>query len=393
MQKIIILTFNYEPANFPKEPGDDNRFFTYGFGSNFGRLLNKYLKGYEIEIWRLDSYCCGKYHEKKIDNIRYRVFRSKLICKFLHLSIPYLKELKNEREYSDPVFIVIHTHNWHTYQVLFNLKDSKIITTHHGEWSPFFISETSTGLRKIKALIEAVIEKALLKRVSFFHICDYNQINYLEKAVKKIRYGIFSTGVDIEKFRPLPKTEARKELGLDNNSKYILYVGKLYKYKQADKLIEIWKDIKQQMPETELLIVGNESPDRWGEEYYELALKSGARLFGRVLNTELYKYYSAADVYVLLALREDYFGGTGIAPLESLACNTPVVSYSMRNYIGDNLNEICECPSTLEEYRDAILKVLQNPDKYKNMRESIIKYYSYKKVAERTEQAIKTVIN
>ena len=94
-----------------------------------------------------------------------------------------------------------------------------------------------------------------------------------------------------------------------------------------------------------------------------------------------------------MSLRNDYFGGTGIAPLESLACNTPVVSHSMRNYIGDNLNELAETPNNLEEYRDAIMKVLNNPGKYKNMRESIEKYYSYEKISEKIEMVIKELMN
>ncbi len=111
-----------------------------------------------------------------------------------------------------------------------------------------------------------------------------------------------------------------------------------------------------------------------------MAVDSGAMVLGRVLNMELYKYYSAADVYVLYALRDDYFGGTGIATLESMACNTPVVSYALRNYVGDNLNEVGEAPETLEGYKEAIIKVIDNPQNYRNIRESVFRYYSYEAV-------------
>ena len=100
-------------------------------------------------------------------------------------------------------------------------------------------------------------------------------------------------------------------------------------------------------------------------------------VLGRVLNKDLNKYYSAADVYVLLALRDDYFGGTGVSTLESLACNTPVVSFALRNYSGDNVNEMGEVPDTLEKHKEAILKVIDNPGNYKNMRKSVESLYSY----------------
>ncbi|HEY3249925.1 MAG TPA: glycosyltransferase, partial [Ignavibacteria bacterium] len=98
-------------------------------------------------------------------------------------------------------------------------------------------------------------------------------------------------------------------------------------------------------------------------------------------------YYSAADVYVLFALRDDYFGGTGIATLEALACNTPVVSYSLRNYVGDNVHELGELPDTVGKHKEAILKVLDHPENYRNMRESVVKHYSY----ESTYRRIRTV--
>ena len=125
-------------------------------------------------------------------------------------------------------------------------------------------------------------------------------------------------------------------------------------------------------------------PTKWREG-------SGALLLGRILNKDLYKYYSASDVYVMYSLRDDYFGGTGIAPLESLACNTPVVSNAMRNYIGDNVEEIAEVPDTLGDYRKAILKVLDNPGKYRNMRESILKYYSFESVFLRTKDILEEI--
>jgi hypothetical protein len=52
----------------------------------------------------------------------------------------------------------------------------------------------------------------------------------------------------------------------------------------------------------------------------------------------------------------------------------------MRNYLGDKIDEIAELPDTLEKYKEAILKVIDNPHLYKNMRENVCKYYSYEAV-------------
>lgn len=391
--KIIVLCFNYEPSQFPKEPDPENRFYTYGFGGTFGRLFHNYIKGYEVEVWRIDGYCIGKYFEKTIDSVKFKVYRSLNIFKLGYYSGRFLKDLKTEKNQYNPIFFTVHTHNWQTYQIANTLKGAKLITTHHGDWSPYFLYENSTGLRKIKAWLGKLAEKRTFKNIRYFLICDLNQVKYIKMANPDMKFEIFSTGLDIKRFKIIPKDIARKELGLLPDKRYILYVGKLYKYKQVDRLINIWAKINESITGTELLIVGNESADKWGEEFYDLAVKSGAKVIGRVLNTDLYRYYSAADVYVLMTLRADYFGGTGIAPLESLACNTPVVSNSLTNYLGDNISEIGEIPKTEDAYMEAIIKVLKDNSGYKNMRESVEKFYSWEAVSKRMEDVFEKINN
>ena len=392
MQKVLVLCSNYEPSQFPKKPDETGRFYTYGFGGSFGKLFKKHLKGYEIEIWRLDSYCENDYYERNIDGFKYRVFKSIRIPKIGHFSRKFLSALKKEYRETDPLLFIVHTHNWQTYQVLFFLKNAKIITTHHGEWSPHFVYKNTSGLRKLRALMGIFAEKIVLKNVNHFLLGDLRQIDYIRKTVPDLNYTLFSSGLDFDAIKPISKPEARKLLGWDQEKEYILYVGKLYKYKQVDELIKIWNEIKITRSNVELVLVGNEARGSWGEEYYDFAQESGAMIIGRVLNTELYRYYCAADVYVLLGLREDNFGGTGIAPLESLACNTPVISNTMRNYLGTNADEICEMPNTLEEYKDAILDALDHKEKFKNMRENVEKYYSREAVVRRIEIVFNNVL-
>ncbi len=380
-RKVIVIGYNYEPEHIPVEPDKDNRFFTYGFGGNFGRHLRKYLDQYEVEVWRLDGYV-KKYYESEVSGVKFRVFPAFNISKVITFSYRFIRELKKEVKISNPILIVPHTHYWLAYHVAFFFRKSIIITTHHGEWSPFYRVKNTKGLRKLKAYIDMFAERRVFKYIDCILCAEFNQIDYLRKASPDVRFMLWSTGVNFDHMTQVSREEARKQLGWDENKKYILYVGKLYKFKQADEMINAWQGIKKLRPGVELVIIGNTPNDPW-EEFYQMAVDSGAMVLGRVLNVELYKYYSAADVYVLYALRDDYFGGTGIATLESMACNTPVVSYALRNYVGDNLNEIGEAPDTLEGYKEAIIKVIDNPQNYRNIRESVFRYYSYEAVFSR----------
>jgi glycosyltransferase involved in cell wall biosynthesis len=377
-RKVIIIGYNYEPEHIPREPDKENRFYTYGFGGNFGRHLKKYVEGYDVEVWRLDGYVKRMY-EDNVAGVKYKVFPAFNISKIITFSFRFIRELKKEVKKTNPILIVPHTHYWLAYHIAYFFRKSTVITTHHGEWSPFYRVKNTSGLRKLKAHIDMFVEKRVFKYIDCILCAEFNQIDYFRKASPTIRFMLWSTGVNFDHMKQITRTEARKQLGWDENKKYILYVGKLYKFKQADEMIRAWQEIKKNRPDVELVIIGNTPNDPW-EEFYQMAVDSGAMVLGRVLNSELYKYYSAADVYVLYALRDDYFGGTGIATLESMACGTPVVSYALRNYVGDNLHEIGEAPDTLEGYKEAIIKVIDNPQNYWNIRESVFKYYSYEAV-------------
>jgi glycosyltransferase involved in cell wall biosynthesis len=376
MRKIIFIHNNYEPDRFLKTPDKEDRYYTYGFGSHFARNFKFYYPDYNVEMWRLDSYT-KNYNEKTVQGVRFRIYKSNHIHKLGDFSRRFVKELKKEVKATDPILFISHTHTWLLYQIAFFFPGSRIITSHHGDWSPFYKIGERHGIRKVKDHLDTRIEKKVFKNINYFLVCDTREIPYIQKANPHGKIELFSTGIDINSIYPVEKNRAREILGWDKNKKYILYLGKLYKYKQAKELIDIWKELKREDSRIELIIIGNSDKD----EYYQYARDSGAQALGRVLNKDLNIYYSAADVYVLLSLREDYFGGIGIAPLESLACNTPVVSFSLRNYIGNNVNEIGEVPATLEDYKNKVLKVINHPENYKNMRDSIKTYYSYEAIA------------
>lgn len=384
MKKIIVISYNYEPEHIPRVPDPDNRFFVYGFGGAMARSLKKYITDHQVEAWRLDGYT-KNYYAKEINDIKFKVFPSFHIDKFTDISFRFLKELRREVAKTNPILVVIHTHSWLTYQTALFFGSSPIITTHHGEWSPIYRYSNTKGLRKLKSMFEMVVEKFVMKNIDCVYLSDMNEVHYLRKVFKDMNYLLWSTGIDLTYMYPIPKDEARRMLGWDIKKKYIFYVGKLYKYKQVDELIRIWLEIKKERPDVELVIAGNSFDDPW-EEFTDLAVNSGAIVLGRILNRDLYRYYSAADVYVLITLRDDYFGGIGIAALESLACNTPVVNYALRNYIGDNLSDLGEAPNTIEGYKQAIVKVLDNPQRYKNMRESVNKYYSMEAILMREKK-------
>jgi glycosyltransferase involved in cell wall biosynthesis len=223
-------------------------------------------------------------------------------------------------------------------------------------------------------------------------LIDINHIQYLKKTYKKLKEGNYilqPVGIDTSSFLPLNKTEARNMLGLDKDKKYLLYVGAYYQYKEVDKLVSIYENVKKKYPNVQLMVAGGSKKDT----YYKDIINCGAIELGIIMNTDLYKYYSAADISVCCSFRYDYFGGLGIAIIESLSCNTPVVSKSLVNMPEEKRNQCGKAPGNETEMTEDIIEVLNTLEKYGNTREVVEGLYDYSAIQKNDRICYDKLIN
>lgn len=136
------------------------------------------------------------------------------------------------------------------------------------------------------------------------------------------RLNVLRNGVDLQRFRPLPPAEMRAELGVSGEP-LLLSVGHLIERKGHHVAIEALAELVKRRPGARLVVIGE------GEEHGALTAQSArlgvadkVRFTGALPNTELLKWYSAADVLLLCSSRE----GWANVLLEAMACGTPVVA-------------------------------------------------------------------
>ena len=142
-------------------------------------------------------------------------------------------------------------------------------------------------------------------------------------------------GVDTEVFRPLSRSEARRELGIADDVKLVVYLGLFNHYQGVDLLLDVIALVKTTSPEIHFLLMG--FPD---QEYRRKAEKKGLddkiTFTGRVSYDRAPFFLSAGDLAVSPKLALTEANGK---LFNYMACGLPTVVFDNqvnREILGDN---------------------------------------------------------
>lgn len=131
-----------------------------------------------------------------------------------------------------------------------------------------------------------------------------------------------TNGVDTERFLP-GKSGVRERLGIPADAPVVGFVGRLTRHKGIQELMEAFRQILRQEPESWLLLAGwfDRSEDAL-DERLRVEIESHPRVTVTGAVDDPAPYYRAMDVFVLPTHRE----GFPNAALEAAACGLPVIT-------------------------------------------------------------------
>ena len=139
-------------------------------------------------------------------------------------------------------------------------------------------------------------------------------------------YTVIPNGVDLDCFSS--GVSPIDEFG--DGKINILFVGRLEKRKGLDYLLEAHKHIKQEIPNSRLIVVGPGT--RLRNKYEKRVARNGLKdvvFVGCVSHDELPRYYNTADIVCAPATGKESFG---IVLLEAMALGKPVVASNIDGY-------------------------------------------------------------
>jgi teichuronic acid biosynthesis glycosyltransferase TuaC len=190
---------------------------------------------------------------------------------------------------------------------------------------PFVVTARGTDLSQIPqfAYPRRLILDTAARAAASIGVCAALMDSLAELGADRQRLHVMRNGVDLERFQPVDRVEARRYLALPIDRRILLSVGLLIERKGHHIAIEALK----QLPEDVLLVIAGSGPER--ERLEGLAKDSGVaarvQFAGQVPNDQLKWWYSAADALLLCSSRE----GWANVLLESMACGTPAIATSI----------------------------------------------------------------
>ena len=209
---------------------------------------------------------------------------------------------------------------------------------------------------------------------------DYRRIYELVDVYTVLCEGYKQTLIDKiglspeeNKISVIPNSEKRVENINPNKKKQILFVGRMtYEDKRIDRLIDIWELIYREVPDWELILVGD------GDEKVLLQQRAQRKRLQRIsfvgYSSCVDKYYYNASVLCLtsnyegwpLCLTEAQANGVVPVAFDCVAGIHEIISPS-----GEN--GILVPPFSLKEYARLLIDLLNDADKLQKMKGNVIR--------------------
>lgn len=158
---------------------------------------------------------------------------------------------------------------------------------------------------------------------------DFTRRELLKLGVSEERIRIIHPGVDLARFHPGYETaDLRQRIGIGENGKLILSVGRLSRRKGFDQVIRTLPFLLQRYLDVRYAIIGvGEDGQYLPQLARECGVADRVHLLGHVAMEDLPRWYCAADVFVMP--NREINGDTegfGMVFVEAAACGTPSIS-------------------------------------------------------------------
>lgn len=158
--------------------------------------------------------------------------------------------------------------------------------------------------------------------------------------------------IDLNRFQKQPKEHFKLAI-CPNGEKLLMHTSNFRKVKRIQDIIQVFAKVQKQVP-AKLLLVGD-GPERSGMEALcrELGVSSDVRFLGKLDTIE--EALSLADLFFLTSEKESF----GLAALEAMACEVPVISSNAGGISEVNIHGVTGFVSEIGDIDDMVLNTIK----------------------------------
>ena len=220
-----------------------------------------------------------------------------------------------------------------------------------------FYENQKTLLNKFRLLIEKIATKInQTYLIGISNVVHKNNIKYFKPYAQDMK--LIYNGIDLNKFNKENYNSTKNDFGIKNEDIVVSYVARLDNGKNHLFLIDIWKNIKTQIPNAKLCFAGDGIlKEQLQKEVKNNCLEESIIFLGSILNVS--ELLAISD----LAVFPSSFEGFSLVMLEKFAMSLPVVASNIEAFkeIGkDGENCFLVSLEDKELYRKRIIELCEN---------------------------------
>lgn len=255
------------------------------------------------------------------------------------------------------------------------LADASTVFTVHGTALTSGVGRDESMLAHVKRRLE----RLFVLDFDYDHVISVNTEHLDMLGKHHADLSCVPNGVNLERF----------DVDVDRRDE-ILFLGRLAPKKRVSDLIEAFDRIADEIPDTDLVIVGTgPKSDELKSQVSRHGIGERVHFEGRVADDAIPRYYRRARLFVLPSVWE----GHPLTLLEAWASEVPVVTSDVEGiaeFVDHEKTGYLVPPESPDELADAIRYALSNPDESRewasNAYELVREEYSWEGVADRTNR-------